>query len=888
MRSRFYRLPWKADVRDEVSEEIAFHIEMRTRELIAAGMDAAAARREAERRFGDVERMRARLRTLGRRRDEHMQRTEYLSELAHDLTFTVRQLLKHRSFAAIAILTLALGIGGTTAIFSAVNAVVLRPLPLADPSRLFLVAESFQGSPGGVSAGNFVDAAAGVTAFEGLTAKQFSSFNLADAVTPERIIGARVTANLFDVMGVKPIVGRMFTTEEDQPGREQVVVLSHRLWMRRFGGSASIVGHDIRMNAQRYTVLGVMPATFDSVSDSEELWVPIAFTPERKAMHDEHYLTVYGRLKRGALLQQAQAELERVAARLRNDYPRDAAKLSYLTVPFGDQFLGDYGTRLWILLGAVGVVLLIACGNVANLLLARGAARSREIAIRGALGAGQWRIVRQLLTESLVLALIAAGAGLVFANFAIDAVLAWSPAGIPRLGETHVDVAALGCAVALALVSSVLCGVAPALRLARTDVQSGLRDGGRGATAGGARDRVRVGLIVAEVALSILLLFGAGLLIRSAVAMQHVDLGFDPNGVLSARVSLPEASYGTPARATDTYRRLAADIATIPGVSHAAISSYAGISLGSASNGLLPEGVPFDRANLIQSRLRIITPGYFETMRIPIVKGRNFDAGDRRGALKVMMVSAALAARAWPGQDPIGKRIGCCEPGPNNGQDYKVVVGVAGDMRSAGPATPPGPEFYLPLEQTPNDAWTWTQRTMYIVVRTEGDPSSLINPLRAVLHRVDPDVPLFDVRQMNQRVATILATAKFNTLLMSLLGVIGLLLAASGIYGVIAYFVSQRTQEIGVRMALGATPSSVIRLVVGHALKPVAAGTALGLISAYFATALIATQLFNVTRADPLTVAAVVATLIGVALVASVMPARRAAAVDPTRALQSE
>jgi len=610
-----------------------------------------------------------------------MQRTEYLGELAQDIAFTLRQLLKNRSFAAIAILTLALGIGGTTAIFSAVNAVVLRPLPLRDPSRLFLVAESYQGAPGGVSAGNFVDAAAGVTAFEGLTAKAFSSFNLSEGAIPERIVGARVTANLFDVMGVKPIIGRVFSAEEDQPGRERVVVLSHRLWMRRFGGGASIVGQDVRMNAQAYTVVGVMPASFDSVSDGEELWVPIAFTPAQKAMHDEHYLTAYGRLRAGATVQQAEAELDRVARRLQKDFPRDAAHLAYMTVPFTDQFLGEYGTRLWILLGAVGVVLLIACGNVANLLLARGAARSREIAIRGALGAGQWRIVRQLLTESVVLAVIAAAAGLVFATIAVGAVLAWSPDGIPRLAETHVDLPALGCAMALALVSSVLCGIAPALRLARTDVQSRLRDGGRGSTAGGARDRLRLGLIVGEVALSILLLFGAGLLIRSAIAMQRVDLGFDPEGVLSARVSLPELSYGSPEKATDTFRRLAADVAAVPGVKRAAISSFAGISESSASNGLLPEGVPFDRANFIQSRLRIITPGYFETMRIPIVRGRNFTDADRRGAQPVMIVSAALAARAFPGQDAVGKRIGCCEP-----DSYKLVVGVAGDMRSAGPA----------------------------------------------------------------------------------------------------------------------------------------------------------------------------------------------------------
>jgi len=697
-----------------------------------------------------------------------------------------------------------------------------------------------------------------------------------------------VTANYFDVLGMRPMAGRTFAPEEDQPGRDLVVILSHKLWVRRFG-ARPIVGTSIRMNGRDHLVAGIMPAAFDLASNDEELWAPIAFTPERKAMHDEHYLTVYGRLKRGVSREQALQQLEVVAARLRRELPRDAAQLRYSMDSFREQYVGSYRGRLFVLLGAVAVVLLIACGNVANLLLARGAARGREIAVRTALGAGRLRIVRQLLTESVVLAIGAAGAGLLLAHWFITGVVAASPPGVPRLDQARIDPVALAFAVAIALASSVVCGLAPALRLARSDVQTGLREGGRGSTRGGFRDRLRAGLIVAEVALSLLLLVGAGLLIRSALALQRVDPGFDPRGVLSARVALPQTSYGDPVHARETFRRLADDVASLPGVTHAAVTSYAAMGPGGGSNGLLPEDAgEFDMSKLIQSQLRMVTPDFFATLRIRIVKGRGFDAGDRRGGQKVMIVSEALAARAFGGQNPIGRRMGCCESGPDGKQDYKVIVGVAADVRSRGPATAPRPEFYLPLAQAPDAAWDWIGRTMYIVARTEGNPQTLTPAVRGALQRIDPDLPLFDVRQMDERLAAALATARFNTLLLSLLGAIGLLLAASGIYGVIAYFVSQRTQEIGVRIALGATAAGVVRLVLGEALQPVALGAALGVVSAIAATRVLASQLFGVSPTDPLTIAAVVAMLVGVALVASVIPARRAASIDPTRALQAE
>ncbi len=880
----FNRVFWRPRVPDEVDEELAFHAEMRAQELIAGGMDPADARREAQRRLDDLGQTRRFLHALGSDRNQHMARMQYAGELRQDIVFTLRQLVKNPGFAAIAILTLALGIGATTAIFSAVYAVVLQPLPLRDPSRLLLVGEMWEGRPQVMSVGNYVDTNAAVPDFgNGLAAVNYANYNLADETAPERVVGARVTFNYFDVMGVRPMLGRTFSADEDRPGNDRVVVLSHRLWTRRFGGVASAVGRPLRMNGVTYEIVGVMPDWFDLSIDSEELWTPIAFTDAQRAMHDEHYLAVYGRLKPGVSRQQVQGRLDAVAARLRHDFPKDDETVSFGMVPFVEQFVGDVRPRLLTLLAAVSLVLLIACGNVANLLLARGAVRAREIAVRTALGAGRGRIVRQLLTESVVLALAAAVAGVVLAREFLAALMAWSPSNVPRLEQAHIDPIALGFAMAIALASSILCGLAPALRASRRDLHSGLRDGGRGST-GGLRDRLRGTLIVAEVALSLLLLVGAGLLIRSAIALQQTNTGFEPQGVLSARLTLPTTSFTEPAYIVETLRRIDEAAAAVPGVASAAISSYAAMGGGGGSNGLVPEGREPVAANFINSTLRVITPSFFETMGVRIVKGRNFNEDDRAGGQRVMIVSARLAAVAFPGQDPIGKRISCCEPGPGG---FKTIVGVAADIRSRGPAIAPRPEFYLPIAQVPDVAWNWN-RTMYVLVRTTGSPAALVQPLNAAVARIDRDLPLFDVKTMDERLARSLATSRFNTLLLTLLGVIGLALAASGIYGVIAYFVSQRTQEIGVRMALGATAASVVRLVLGQALRPVAAGAVLGIAAALGASRLLSSQLFGVSPTDPLTIAAVLATLIGVAMLASIVPARRAAAIDPTRALQSE
>jgi putative ABC transport system permease protein len=882
LRTRFPLRLWRPSVDEEVDAELDFHLEMRTRELMAAGLSEVEARHAAAARFGDVTRTRRECRAIGLQREHRMRSSQYFTELRQDAAFALRQMLATPAFTLIAVATLALGIGATTAIFSAVNAVVLRPLPVPDPDRLFVINEMWRDfGRGAMSAGNFVDMMAEQNVFDAVAASTTTSFTLARDEGAERIIGARATGGFFRTYRVNAAVGRVFGPEDDEPGREQVVVLSHKYWTRQFGADRSVLGKTITLDARPYTIIGVMPPSFDFTSDAEDIWVPIAFTPERKAMHDEHFLDVIARLKEGVSPQQAQQQLDRIAADLRARFPQDDAERGLTVRPMMQTFVGDYRERLFVLLGAVGFVLLIACGNVSNLLLARGAARARELAVRSALGAGQGRLVRQLFTESLVLGLVSAVAGIALAWALIAVLVARAPQGVPRLDQARIDGTALGFAVALAIVSSIAFGLVPAWRAARTDINSTLKEGIRGAGSRGARDIVRSFLIGAEVALALVLLVGAGLLIRSAIAAQRVSPGFDPHGVYSARFSLPEVKYAGTDAVAHAVQAIQEGVSNIPGVRAAAIASNVP-GVGTFSNGLVPEGEAPELRNVRQSMARFISPGYFATMGIPILKGRDFQPTDRAGAPLVMIVNQSLAQRLWPNQDPIGRHVnGSAPEGP------KTVIGVVPDLHFDGPAAPTDLEFYQPMAQLDDMAWGWTRRTLFVAARTSSDAASLGPAVRHVIFDLDPGVPLFSERTMEQRMAATLDTARFNTMLLVLLGCVGLVLAGVGIYGVIAYFASQRTSEIGIRMALGASRGTVLKLVVSQAARPVVFGIVVGAISAAFCSRAIASQLVNTTPTDPVTFVAVAALLLIVALCAALVPARRAAALSPTSALQS-
>ena len=805
---------------------------------------------------------------------------QYLSELRQDAGFALRQMLATPAFSLIAIATLALGIGSTTAIYSAVNAVVLRPLPVPEPDRVVIVNSGWRGGYMSVAPAHFLQFAEEQTSMQAVAAIEFPSFTMARREGAERVIGGRATGEFFNVWGVQPAHGRVFGAAEDQPGRDQVVVLSHRLWKRQFAEDPSIVGREITLNQRPHMVIGVMPAAFDWFLGREELWVPMAFTPERRAMRSNHFLTVYGRLKDGVSVQQASAEMPVIIQRRIARWPDESKERTLHVRPVLEQFVGDYRERLFVLLAAVALVLLIACGNVSNLLLARGTARARELALRSALGAGQGRLVRQLFTESLVLGLLSAAIGVALARWFVRLLISFSPPGVPRLEQASLDASVLTFAVLLALGASILFGLVPAWRASRADMNSTLKEGSRGAGSKGARDVVRSTLIAAEVALALVLLVGAGLLIRTAIETQRVDLGFDPEGIFTGQILLSSTKYRDPGSMLRVSRELEQAVAAVAGVRAAAVANVVPGGRG-FSNGLLPEGKALDLNNITQTDGVFVTPSYFPALKLPIVRGRGFTDADRLGTPLVVILNRAAAEQMWPGADAIGKRLTSANPlGPT------TVIGIAEDVRVGGPSEPAPPTFYVPFAQLNEEAWGWS-RSVYIVARTAGEPSKIGGTVRQAVAAIDPSIPLFNTLTMEERMASTIATARFNTMLLVLLGAAGLLLAGVGIYGVIGYFATQRTSEIGIRMALGASRQDVVRLVVRQAAVPVLAGVVLGGIGAVFATRAIETQLVNVRPTDPMTFAAVAGALLLVALVAALIPARRAASIDPTRALQA-
>jgi predicted permease len=876
---------WRANVSEEVDAELAFHVEMRTRELVARGMDPTAARAAAIARFGDLDAVNAECRDIGISTEREMRRTEYFAELTHDARFAIRQLAKTPLFTAVAVATLALGVGATTAIFSAVNAVVLRPFPFARPDELTFLFTSWHGSDGGVSVGDFADWRKRSTSFANMAGIQFVGMTLSTGDSPERVSGAKVTASLFPTYGVAPELGRVFTEAEDRPGQAAVVVLSDGLWRRAYAADSGIVGRAITVNGAPAMVVGVMPATFDPTDSHEELWMPAAYTPERLAFHDEHYLTVVGRLRPRVTVAVAQREMDAIARRMSDEYPATNSNNASHVVALGGAVIGAYRAQLFVLLGAVGCVLLIACVNVANLLLARGATRSTELAIRSAIGAGRSRIVRQLLTESLVLALMSAVVGIALAWIGVRVLVAAAPANIPRLATTRIDAWVLLFALGISVLSSVLFGLVPALKAARGNLEATLREGGRQATAT-PRDRVRSALVAAEVAIALTLLVAAGLLIRSAIYLNHVSPGFDPAGMVSARVALRPAEYKAQTEeAEQAFTRILEAVRAAPGVQAAALTSQAPMGPGGGSNGIIPEGKTPDGKNAVDSRLRVVTPGYLSTMRISLVAGRGIDQSDIRGGLRVAVVSAALAKALWPGQNAIGKRFLCCEGKPDDPR-WKTVVGVAADVRSGGPTQDVRTEFYLPMTQVPAEAWSWVGRTMTVVARSaNGNGASLTSGIRAAVKSIDPSLPVYSVFTMDQSISRSLAEERFHLMLLVALSAVALLLAAAGIYSVISFVVALRTHEIGVRLALGATGGDVVRLLTRQGLRPVIAGAAVGAVLSIWATRLLRGSVYGVQTSDPATLAAVVAVLLGVAVLAILLPARRATRVDPTTAL---
>ena len=802
-------------------------------------------------------------------------------EMFQDLRYGLRILIKHRGFSIVAVLTLALGIGANTAIFSVVNAVLLRGLPFRDTDRLVAIWESNPlNDHNEVSAANFLDWREQSSVFEHLAALSYASLALTGGDEPERLQAVVVTPAFFSVLRTQPMLGRTFFPEEEKPGAARVVVLSHGLWQRRFSSDLDLIGKTITLNGVDRTVVGVMPPQFElqfPIQRQIDVWLPRIFTPELAASRGSHFLYVFGRLAPGVGMAQAQTEMASLAERLAQQYPKTNTGTTVRLVSLQEQIVGKVRRALLILLGAVGFVLLISSANVANLLLGRAAAREKEIAIRAALGASRFRVVRQLLTEGALLAGVGGALGLLFAFWGIRLIISVSPATIPRLNEVAIDGRVLGFTLAISLLTGMIFGMAPALQASRPNLNESLKEGIR-SSATGVRQRLRSLLVVGEVALALVLLAGAGLLVRSFWRLVRVDPGFNTDHVLALDVALPFAKYPRENQQAAFFRQALERIEALPGVVSAGSTLNLPLGGSNATTGVTPDDRPTPApSDIPEIDYRLASANYFRTLGIPLRSGREFTDRDAPGSPDVVIVNESLARRFWPDEDAVGKRVTIREDPPTP----CVVVGVVGDVRHNRLDAESKPEIYLSYLQKPNDF-------MEIVVRTAADPSSMVGTLRREIAAVDKDQPIHNVKTMDQILAESVSQPNFNVLLLGVFAAVAVLLAAVGIYGVISFVVTQRTREVGIRIALGARRGDVMKLVMKQGMALAFGGVAIGLAASFALTRLLEGLLFGVGASDPSTFIAITLFLMLVAAVACYLPARRAAHVDPLTALRHE
>jgi predicted permease len=868
-------------VRSDVDDELAFHVELRVDELVSRGMDAAAARAEAWRRIGDVDGLSRTCREIDGERLTTQRRREWVHGTWSEIRVATRQLLRYPVLATVAVGTLALGLGATTAIFSVLYAVMIRPLPYANADRIVRIAETMRGEETSVGPGQFTQWLTRTRAFEAIGAYQPATFNLTEG-TPERVRAAFATSGVFRARYVKPAFGRYLLPEEDQVGGRRVVVLSYGLFAQRFAGDAAIVGRPIQMNGEAYTVVGVAPPEFSIATPGDQLWVPLALTDQHKATFSDHWLTVYAKRRSGITLELAQRDMERVSREIAQLVPDDMVDRSARVYDFHSDLVADYERSLTTLFGAVGFVLLLACLNVTNLLLARATVRRKETAIRAALGATRGQIVRHFVMESVVLAVAGAGLASLVSRITLRILLRLAPSEIPGLDQSgHGPASMIFLAIATVTVA-LLLGLLPALRGLRS-IEPTLRLGGRIAGVATTRDRLRNGLVVSEVALAVTLTAGAGLFVRSAHRLNEVPIGFSPNGVIIARISLASSRYQTDEALQRTYLDLVDRIRHLPHVVSASANSAPPLSGGAPGVDVEVEGRTYAPGNEPSANFHIVTAGYFETVKTPLKSGRLFTARDRAHAPNVAIINETLARQLWPNESAIGKRIACCED--SSTRPWREVVGVVGDMRQF-LRRDVIPELYLPIEQTPATTWTWHGNSLAFVVRTDGDVADVARELRATIAALDPTLPVYDALTYDELLGLALAANRFSTVLFSALAGLALILAAVGLYGVLAFSVAQRTFEMGVRMALGARPNDVLALVARHGMALVVTGLILGVGIAIASSRLIASLLYRVEPTDPAAYASAGALLIAVGALACYLPARKAARVDPVTTLR--
>jgi putative ABC transport system permease protein len=812
-----------------------------------------------------------------------------METLLKDIGYGIRSLLKHPGFTAIAVITLALGIGANTAMFSVINAVLLRPLPYRDPSRLVTIWEQ---SPERdmyqlpVSLANMRDWIGQNQSFEQISAYTFTNLNLTGTGEPARLGTVRATANLFPLVGAVPVIGRSFLPEEDKEGANHVVILGHAIWQSRFGSDPGIVGKSLTLNNQTYTVVGVMasnsqfPVGFGYMgkvlNDPIDLYVPIA-AGGREIERGNYSFFAIGRLKPGVTIDQARAEMTTIESRLEKQYPDSNTGIGISLIPTQEQTVKEIRPALLVLFGAVAFLLLIACANIANLLLARAASRKKEIAIRTALGASRRRVLRLLLTESLMLSLVGGGIGFLLALWGADALMALEPDNIPRLHEVGVDTSVFLFTLAVSIVTGIVFGLIPGMRAARPDLNEALKEGSRGSMGSAGSKRTRSVLVALEVALSLVLLVGAGLMIKSFIRLQQTNLGFNPENVLTVNLTLPESRYPEERQQASFFEVALSRLQSVSGVQSVGATTSLPLTLSLNGSDFRIEGHPDpEPGKELIINMSSVSPGYFHTLGVPIMKGRDFSDRDNKDAPEAAIINNDLARTYFPNEDPIGKRMKFTDA-----ESWISIVGVTGDVKQLGQDIGVKPEIYFPYLQVP-------AASMSVVVRTANGPLSLTGAVKTQIQIIDKDLPIDDVKTMQQLLANSNSGRRFNLILLTGFALVALVLAMVGIYGVMSYTVAQRTHEIGIRVAVGAQSRDVFRMVIGQGMVLALVGVAFGLAGAFALTRLMTSMLFGVEPTDPATFISIAVLLTGVALLACYIPGRRATKVDPLVALRYE
>lgn len=815
-----------------------------------------------------------------------------MRNLFSDLRLSFRILSRNPGFSVAAILVLALGIGANTAIFSVVNAVLVRPLPYQDPARIMQIwhvppAKSFPGMTlFSVSPANYLDWQTQNGSFEQMAAYGFTSFNVGGGDRPEAIKGSAIAPDFFSILRTAPALGRTFSPEEDRPGQGHVVVLGNTLWRDHFAGDPGIIGRDILLDSQPYTVIGVMPPKFKFPSWAD-LWIPLAWTNEKRAVRGNHNYMVLGRLKPEVSVQQAKADLSSISARLEQQYPEDDKGWGSTVVPLREQIVSDVRPALLVLFGAVGFVLLIACANLANLVLAKTLARKKEIAIRASLGASRTAVLQQILVETLLLSFAGGALGLCLARIGMTLIQKFIADRLPPTMELTLDATVLAFTLFLALFAGILSGLLPAVRFTRADLSEALKQGQSRGSSDSGGSRTRGLLVVSEVALSLVLLIGAGLMLRTLLQLSRVQPGFDPNNVLTITLPVPGTKFPTAAAQSGFFDQVLHQVRATPGVESVGLIDSLPLDDGGSHQPVAVEGQPVvPMSDQPEVDVRLISPGYLQAMRVPLLRGRDLNDADVAGRLPVVVISESMAKRFWPAESPVGKHV-TLTFFPNI---VREVVGVVGDVKlDSLDQTRPAEILYWPLSQlTVPPSEPWRSFGMSLAVRTSGDPTSVVSAVTAAVHQVDAATPVVQVITMEGIIAASLLPQRFNVLLLGVFAALALLLAALGIYSVLSYTVRRRVREIGIRMALGASHSDVLRMIVTDGMKPILLGVAIGVSASLALGRVVSSLIYGVRPTDPLTFAGVVLLLVAVGLLATIVPAHRATRVEPVRILREE